>query len=188
MTASPKRIPTRERILAAAERLFALTGFDRVSMPEIAKAAGITAGAIYRHFESKDDLFFEIVKRAVEAAPQPGGQVDGDAAASLPAAISRFTAPDLKLVRRLAVEMHYASPQHPKIRKLLRASLEAQVDDMRHAIAAHGDEPDAALQAQALMVFVMGLMHMETLAPHLVGDETWRRTVERSVTALIGGR
>src|SRR5215472_6615915 len=42
---------TRERILEAAARLFAEMGFENASMPVIAKASGITAGAIYKHFE-----------------------------------------------------------------------------------------------------------------------------------------
>src|SRR5271170_585848 len=62
---------TRERILTAAERLFAEHGFSSVSMPRIAKASGITAGAIYKHFDSKSDLFFEVVRRAVQSAPAP---------------------------------------------------------------------------------------------------------------------
>lgn len=62
-------VATRERLLAAAERLFAERGFDGVSMPAIAAACGITAGAIYKHVESKEQLFFEVVRRAVEAAP-----------------------------------------------------------------------------------------------------------------------
>lgn len=47
---------TRERILDAAYRLLYRKGFARVSMDDIAKAAGITKRSVYYHFESKDDL------------------------------------------------------------------------------------------------------------------------------------
>lgn len=47
---------TKERILIAAIALFAEKGFGVVTMREIAKGAGITQGAIYNHFESKDRL------------------------------------------------------------------------------------------------------------------------------------
>src|SRR5579864_851652 len=50
---------TRERILAAAARLFAENGFEGSAMPAIAKASGITAGAIYKHFKSKGELLLE---------------------------------------------------------------------------------------------------------------------------------
>src|SRR5438876_8044473 len=60
---------TRERILLAATRFFAEQGFASTSMPTIAKASGVTAGAIYRHFDSKADLLFEVTRRAIASIP-----------------------------------------------------------------------------------------------------------------------
>src|SRR5882757_9198196 len=60
---------TRERILLAATRFFAEQGFASTSMPAIAKASGVTAGAIYRHFDSKADLLFEVTRRALTSIP-----------------------------------------------------------------------------------------------------------------------
>lgn len=48
---------TREDIVSAALRLFAERGFASASIAEIAEVAGITKGAIYWHFDSKDALF-----------------------------------------------------------------------------------------------------------------------------------
>lgn len=47
---------TRQRIEAAALKLFAARGVDGTSMRDIAGAVGVTEGALYRHFASKDDL------------------------------------------------------------------------------------------------------------------------------------
>jgi len=47
---------TRARIEAAALALFAEKGVDGTSTRDIAKAVGVTEGALYRHFASKDDL------------------------------------------------------------------------------------------------------------------------------------
>jgi AcrR family transcriptional regulator len=47
---------TRERIVAAASRLFYNDGIGRVSVDAIAEAAGITKRSLYYHFKSKDDL------------------------------------------------------------------------------------------------------------------------------------
>lgn len=52
-----------ERLLAAATRLFALHGFERTSVREIVAAAGVTKGAMYHYFDSKDDLLHEIYRR-----------------------------------------------------------------------------------------------------------------------------
>jgi len=49
-------LSTRQRIVAAANRLFYSDGIGRVSVDAIADAAGITKRSLYYHFKSKDDL------------------------------------------------------------------------------------------------------------------------------------
>ncbi|MFI0864258.1 TetR/AcrR family transcriptional regulator [Streptomyces smyrnaeus] len=58
---SPAPVP--RRLLAAATRLFAEQGYDRTSVQEIVEAAGVTKGALYHYFGSKDDLLHEIYGR-----------------------------------------------------------------------------------------------------------------------------
>ncbi|MEU4968349.1 TetR/AcrR family transcriptional regulator [Streptomyces smyrnaeus] len=55
--------PVPRRLLAAATRLFAEQGYDRTSVQEIVEAAGVTKGALYHYFGSKDDLLHEIYGR-----------------------------------------------------------------------------------------------------------------------------
>jgi AcrR family transcriptional regulator len=186
---------TRDRISAAAERLFAEHGFSGVSMPMIAKASSITAGAIYKHFDGKADLFFEIVRRTVQSAPS---LEPTDAAttgiALLPRIVAMYTTPGLKLLRQLAVEIHYASARDPRVAELLRRSVDATIQQMSaHILAAQqagklDPDVDSVLLASSALVFVMGLMHMESLLPHLVGDPEWHDFVQNRVTTLIGLR
>ena len=56
---------TRERILAAAERLFAADGFDASSLRRITLEAGVNLAAVNYHFRSKDGLLREILKRRI---------------------------------------------------------------------------------------------------------------------------
>jgi AcrR family transcriptional regulator len=49
-------VPTRERIIAAASKLFYGEGIGRVSMDAVAQKAGVTKRTLYYHFRSKDDL------------------------------------------------------------------------------------------------------------------------------------
>lgn len=49
---------TRQQILDAARQVFAEQGVSRTSLDQIAKAAGVTRGAIYWHFQNKSDVFF----------------------------------------------------------------------------------------------------------------------------------
>jgi TetR/AcrR family acrAB operon transcriptional repressor len=53
-------LETRQQILDVALRLFSQRGVSSTSLAEIAKAAGVTRGAIYWHFKNKSDLFSEI--------------------------------------------------------------------------------------------------------------------------------
>ena len=57
---------TPERILAAAERLFAERGYDATSLGEIADRVGIRPQAIYNHFESKWQLYEAVLERLLD--------------------------------------------------------------------------------------------------------------------------
>jgi TetR/AcrR family transcriptional regulator, transcriptional repressor for nem operon len=59
----------RTRILAAAARLFRLRGFDDVTVAEIMKDSGLTHGAFYGYFPSKEALIAEAVGEALPPAP-----------------------------------------------------------------------------------------------------------------------
>jgi AcrR family transcriptional regulator len=60
----PARKPNmREAILAAAEELFAINGFNAVSVRDIAQAAGANPGSVTYHFKTKDGLLLEIYRR-----------------------------------------------------------------------------------------------------------------------------
>lgn len=88
MNPSKSDKPEREqRILDAAAQLIIHYGYDKTSVHDIAVAAGISKGAIYLHFASKDDLFEALLYREVqryadhwfariEADPQ-GGTIGG---------------------------------------------------------------------------------------------------------------
>src|SRR5688572_11629348 len=54
---------TSKRIVEAALDLFYERGFKATTMREIALACGLTAGALYNHFSSKDDLLSQIMTR-----------------------------------------------------------------------------------------------------------------------------
>ncbi len=76
---------TRSALLMAARRLFSEKGYADTSTPEIVRAAGVTRGALYHHFDDKEALFRAVVTeeyRAVSesiassAGPVPGSALD----------------------------------------------------------------------------------------------------------------
>jgi AcrR family transcriptional regulator len=62
----PTRAQTRQRLLQAAGEVFALRGYDRASLDDVAAAAGLTKGAVYSSFASKDDLFYALMRERVD--------------------------------------------------------------------------------------------------------------------------
>lgn len=77
-------VPVQERLLAAASRLFAERGFAPTSVQDIVELAGVTKGAMYHYYTSKDDLLQQIytrllvvqAERLADIADAPGPVAD----------------------------------------------------------------------------------------------------------------
>ncbi len=61
LTREEKKAQTRRRLLEAATEVFARRGFAAATLDEVAEEAGLTKGAVYSNFESKDDLVFAVL-------------------------------------------------------------------------------------------------------------------------------
>jgi AcrR family transcriptional regulator len=59
---TPKGQRTRKKILDAARRVFSSSGYVGMRMTDVATAAELSLGALYRYFEQKDDLFLSVVE------------------------------------------------------------------------------------------------------------------------------
>jgi AcrR family transcriptional regulator len=73
---------TRAALIAAGRELFGERGFAATSIEDLASAAGVTRGALYHHFDSKEDLFaavFETVETELMAAAHRGSLAGADA-------------------------------------------------------------------------------------------------------------
>jgi AcrR family transcriptional regulator len=58
-----KKLRTRQEIADQAMRLFAARGFERVTVAEVAAAAGVSDKTVFNYFPTKEDLFFDEVPR-----------------------------------------------------------------------------------------------------------------------------
>ena len=88
---------TKERILETALTLFAQSGYLGTSMHDIAKELGITKGALYKHYASKQEILDSIVERMnkmdyerAEAYEMPETEPDGFADAYLHTPIAKI--------------------------------------------------------------------------------------------------
>lgn len=81
MTETVRRLPRlerREQILASATRAFARGGFSGTGLDDVAAEAGITRVLLYRHFDSKTDLYRAVLDQACARLTAATGADDFD--------------------------------------------------------------------------------------------------------------
>jgi AcrR family transcriptional regulator len=129
-----RRAERREQILDAATRAFARAGFTSTSLDDVAAEAGITRVLLYRHFDSKADMYRAVLDRAGQRLGNRVGRSDYDEQ-TIPALL-RAAAADPDAFRLL---FRYAA-REPEFRDLTdrlaatatavaRDSLSAQIPD-----------------------------------------------------------
>jgi len=89
----------RQHILAAAKQRFAVQGIESTSMQEIARAAGVGQGTLYRHFADKGDLCHALVKEDLTAFRERVGAIVADARV-VPSPLARL---EILIVERIGV-------------------------------------------------------------------------------------
>jgi AcrR family transcriptional regulator len=73
-----RRAERREQILDAATRAFARAGYTATGLDDVAAAAGLTRAVLYRHFDSKADLYRAVLDRACVRLAEATGSDDFD--------------------------------------------------------------------------------------------------------------
>jgi AcrR family transcriptional regulator len=73
-----RRAERREQILTAATRAFARAGYATTGLDDVAAEAGLTRAMLYRHFESKADLYRAVLERACTRLAEATGADDFD--------------------------------------------------------------------------------------------------------------
>ncbi|WAP52128.1 helix-turn-helix domain containing protein [Arthrobacter sp. ATA002] len=69
-----KGLAKRDEILETALELFAERGYDRTSMREIAKQAGLSQAGLLHYFSTKGELFLEVLRRRDDRITDPGDE------------------------------------------------------------------------------------------------------------------
>jgi AcrR family transcriptional regulator len=184
---------TRQRLLEAAAEVFAEQGYSGAAIDAIASRAGVTGGALYRHFASKAELLLEVVAQAVHALPLAERLAGADAPEPrfFAQLVSIYAEPGLRRVRRLAIEIHAAASRDAEAARLLlefNRRMHASLCEQLARCVAAGTAPaslDVARSASLLLVLVMGLAHLDTLEPERIGDAGFARFLEGAVGTLL---
>jgi TetR/AcrR family transcriptional repressor of nem operon len=149
----------RQTVINVASRLFRERGFDGIGLKDLMKAAGLTQGAFYKQFASKEDLAVEASKRALESA---SGRWSDAAAANpddpLGAVIAFYLSGDHREEKMdgcpIVALGSDAARQGPDLKAAFEAGIKAHLEVLgRFTAKTDGDEPsDKAMAILSTMV------------------------------------
>jgi len=155
----------RSRILDAAYKLFAEKGYHEATMDDIAKRLGVSKGAIYLYFSSKEDLFEAMVKTAPQAFKEILYSSFGDEADPVQSA-TQFFDKMLKLSASnpgLSFEILSEASRNPTLKRILKQN-HAEYEEVLTSFLAEGqkrrfvrDNLDIRPLANALIALWNGL-------------------------------
>lgn len=152
---------TKARIERAALALFCARGIDAVTTREIAAASGVSEGALYRHYPSKDALsqtmFFAIHERLAEDVGRAaaGAERIEDKARAITAAYARVADEDWTLFSYHLLTTHRFLPYADKAGE--KTNIVAIVENVIAAAMENGELPegDPAMKASAALGVVL---------------------------------
>ncbi|WP_448575178.1 TetR/AcrR family transcriptional regulator [Thermomicrobium sp.] len=130
----------RERVQAAAERLFAERGYKAVTLRDIAQELGIRQASLYYHFPGgKEELYVTVTERGLQAHREGLEQAIAGAGASLEAglrAVLQWLAshPPVDLARMLLADFPAISEEHRK--RLIELALDCLVRPIENLLQA----------------------------------------------------
>lgn len=156
-----------DRVLEHSLGLFAVRGYPSTSVRDIADACGVTSGALYNHFASKDEILHALVSRAhdrLDAALDAAGATGEDPVTDLAALTSAFSAYHARWQQESRVaERDYAllpEPQRAEIVERRRAVLARFEDEVARGAAAGRLSLPPAPGGSGLRLAVMSILTM----------------------------
>jgi AcrR family transcriptional regulator len=178
------RAERRQVILTGAARAFAAGGFDATSMEDIAEAAGVTKLIVYRHFDSKEDLYRAILEEV-------SGRLGAEVATARQRGQRRgvFGAAFLTVAREdpdafLLLWRH--SSREPKFEEYAAGVRRAAVAFARSLLKTRVDEVLLDWAAPMIVAFLVEAVLNWLHHGEPTDDERFLAAVSRSLESLIG--
>jgi AcrR family transcriptional regulator len=183
----------RERILRAAKRCFVERGFHAASMADIAKAAEMSAGLLYRYFDGKGAIVRAIIDRQMEEARALLDAIGSseDLVATILDHFERWSRPqEEEMNAALFLDIAAESTRDPEIAeatqaadRLIRSRLQEALRRSVHACGRELDPADASRRALALQCMIEGLLVRAVRQPDL-DRATLRACLEKALAGL----
>ena len=180
---------TRERLIAAAIEVFVADGYEQARVQDIARAAGMTTGAIYANYRGKGDLLFDAIgARANAELDALLHDLDGRDARELLGILG-----DRLFERRaqppLLLDALASSRRDPELAALLRERLHAReglVEELVEQGKRDGsiaEDLDTSAMARFCIVLALGALAARALDLELSDAGAWHGLVGRLLDA-----
>jgi TetR/AcrR family transcriptional regulator, transcriptional repressor of aconitase len=186
----------REAILNAAIRCFSREGFHRATMRDVVRESGVSAGALYVYFKSKDELIEAIAEsRHLRERQWITSALDkSDLAASLRALLRAFGRalidPDEREERRLSVQLWAEALRSQRVRESVLAGVDGPGELLTRLLKAaqkRGEFPrslDCQAASRVLIALFQGVVLQMAWDPNL-SITPYVKVVEAMLLALI---
>jgi len=152
---SGKAAATKERVLEAAEQVFAEKGFHETAMDEIVTVSGASKGSIYFHFPSKENLFLAVMeqlgRRLIQRVEREVAQVEAPAErldVALETALRTLTR-HKSLAKLLLAKGYSMGPGYAEKRQEVMGEFAALCERLGHQITEVTSPIDGARAARA---------------------------------------
>jgi AcrR family transcriptional regulator len=168
----------RERLLDAAERCFARSGFHRTTMQDICREAGVSPGALYVYFDSKEALIAGICERerAEFAERLAAATAAPDFLAALRGLGEHYFVHDPVYKRQMCIEIGLESTRNPRVGEIYRGVdryIDASFESLFQRLKDEGriaPELDIAALTKAFAVIGDGLFWRRAVDPAFDGS------------------
>lgn len=191
-----RTLETRQRLLNAAEEVFVRNGYEGAQLAEIASAAGRSKGALYGHFETKEDLFLALFEhRSIQNIDRFAKRIEG--LATRQQRMEAFRAFYTELVNDrswpiLTLEFKLYAHRHPESKERLRKAMRiaTPIDNDEHFAHMHGSitakrRAEVELSVLALAPILSGLMLDSDFEPERMSKKALKHLLGKLFDALF---
>jgi len=183
-------VPPRDRILEAARRLFDARGFHSTPVADLAAAAKVSVGQIYRCFADKDAIIVAIVEADTDGRIYEMEQVFARVRAGASTAFEAVEAiARLSLMRQMALSFEMLAEAYRNERvaaqlKVLAGRYRQHIIELALLIRPDAATPELDAYADILTACFFGLGHRTLIAPNLDIDRASHQTACLLMQAL----
>ncbi len=193
MTQEQRGLETRKNILDAAQKLFKSRGIDKIGVNDICSQAGITKGAFYHHFDTKQQLLLELLAHWIEMVARrvDPERLKGDNALQLILEITEAIEPAFSSAQGqlpIFIELYIKGLRDPDLKKINQKSYNSFLKFFEN-IAREGQgqgsikADDAAEVSRMLFSLTIGFLIQGLLDP--CGAD-WVKLTQKSIKMLLG--